>query len=143
MTGTNPLTADFAFMVENDMFDHVTPQQVLQAIDPKLAGRSSVMPPESSYADTWMLEHGDPFTSTDAALAVVDAVDKDLCVRILRRVAKYENLPCGRVVAEVTGSQTLPDGSGVTPLKAEGVGKTPAQAILAAALKHQAWKETM
>jgi hypothetical protein len=67
---------DLAFMLQ-DMpasIKTMKPQDILHALDYRLSKRERIMPKGATQADFWMLTHGDPLTSTDAALALAGQI---------------------------------------------------------------------
>jgi hypothetical protein len=65
--------SDLSFLLSDnpEMIRRIKPQQVLHAVLPDTAGRNKLMPKGSSHADMWMLKHGNPLDSVDAALYLV------------------------------------------------------------------------
>lgn len=72
MTRIVNLLDDIAFMLQDmpDSIKTMKPQDVLHALDHTLSKWDRSMPKGATKADFWMLKHGDPLTSTDAALTL-------------------------------------------------------------------------
>lgn len=65
----------FAFMIEDNprAYELIRSQDVLHAIMPELAKRNKYMPRGATDADFWMLKHGDPLLSFDAAKHLIES----------------------------------------------------------------------
>jgi hypothetical protein len=72
-TQTVSIIDDWAFLLSDDptAIRTLKPQALIHAVLPDTANRSKIMPAGSSYADVWMLKHGNPLSSVDAALYLI------------------------------------------------------------------------
>lgn len=73
---------DYAFLLNDnpEAINTMEPQAVLHAVLPRTANKTKIMPPGSSFADTWMLKYGNPLASVDAALSLIKQVAPHLSV---------------------------------------------------------------
>lgn len=73
------LIDDWAFLLSDDptAINTLSPQALLHAVLPETANKSKIMPAGSSNADVWMLKHGNPLASVDAALYLVERVNPE------------------------------------------------------------------
>ena len=71
------IIADYVFLLDNDptAIRTMQPQALLHAVLPDTAQKTKIMPEGSSIADVWMLKHGNPLSSVDAALYLVRQVE--------------------------------------------------------------------
>ncbi len=78
MTETETVSTidDLAFLLSDNpaMIDQIMPQRLIHALLPDTASKNRIMPRNSSYADLWMIKHGNPLRSVDAALALLKEV---------------------------------------------------------------------
>lgn len=68
---------DYVFLLDNDptAIRTMQPQALLHAVLPETAQKTKIMPEGSSIADVWMIKHGNPLSSVDAALYLVGQVN--------------------------------------------------------------------
>lgn len=103
---------DFAFLLSDnpEAIKTLEPQALLHAILPRTVNKTKIMPPGSSFADTWMLKYGNPMSSVDAALRLVKEVEPKFSVsmRLLPNEA-HAQLIAGQIVkSDLTNAETLP-----------------------------------
>ncbi len=134
MTDTAPVDTrkDYIFILEDnpEAIESISSQEILHAVDPKLAAKTKTMPKGSSMADFWMLKNGDPLTSVNAALALAGLAGE--VYQFKCRVTNTVHNPWASVHIEFR------DGNEVTEYHAEA--KSLPAAITAAVLKYSVKK---
>lgn len=63
---------EIAFLLENDpeQIHLQAPQRIIEVIDPTKARRNNFLPKGMTFADAWMMRHGDPLKAVEAAHAL-------------------------------------------------------------------------
>lgn len=117
----NVVADDLLFVLENGPAPstHVFGSAILQAVDERLSDKLRLGPEGSTKADAWIVRHGDPMTSTEAALTFLHHV---LGVPV--------NVPVGVVRSRKFSSARIGTGRSVT------VQGGFAEALCAAGLDH-------
>lgn len=81
---TVSIIAEWAFMLSEDpsALDTIGSQELLHIVLPHTAERNKFMPKDATKADFWMNKHGDPLTSTDAAIDLVIEVHPECAINL-------------------------------------------------------------